>query len=326
VNTDALHCRTKGIADIGMLQISHMPLLGNIQLEDSYDIVANFTNYSGSPLYVDSLLVYYRVDGGGYQAIQMQQQIGNAYLASIPYQEAGTVVEYYIHGADESGRSANHPYIGAPDPHEFTVVQMLPGLLVDPDTLLYTTVEQCVEGQLVKIYPDREEDVVINSINQEEWDEFYWWSEPLISFPYNLAANDSLVLTVYIGLPTDNPDGFAQDTMFIDCDGGDKKVLIMVDEDLISGIRESEKPNVISNIYPNPFEGKTRLKLQLEQAQDIRMEVYDIRGMMVSVISKERLSAGEHTLTWDGRTFPSGIYHIVLRGETFTEAAKIIKR
>jgi agmatine/peptidylarginine deiminase len=326
VNTGALHCRTKGIADIGMLHISHMPLLGNIQLDDSYDIVANFTNYSGSPLYTDSLLVYYRIDGGAYQEIQMEQQLGNAYFAAIPYQEEGAVVEYYIHGADESGRSANHPYIGAPDPHEFTVVQMFPGLMVAPDTLLYTTVEQCVDGQVLKIYPEGEEDAVINVINQEEWDEFYWWSEPTISFPYNLPAGDSLVLTVYIGLPTENPEGFIQDTMFIDCDGGDQEVLIIVDEDLISGIGEPEGSKVISSIYPNPFEEITQLNLHVEQAQDISMEVYDIRGVMVAGIPTARLSAGEHTLTWDGSRFPSGLYHIVIRGETFTEAAKIIKR
>lgn len=325
-NTDALHCRTKGIADIGMLFIDHMPLLGNIQMEDSYDIVAGFTNYSGSPLYTDSLLLYYRIDNGSYQEVQMQQQIGSMYFAAIPYQEEGALVEYYIHGADESGRSANHPYIGAPDPHEFTVVQMLPGLLVTPDTLLYTTVEQCVDGQLVKIYPDGEEDVIINSINQEEWDEFYWWSEPIISFPYVVQAEDSLILTVYVGIPIDSQVNFVQDTMFIDCDGGDHEVLIIVDEDIISGIIDSEETTVISNIYPNPFEDKTQILLHVEEAQDVSMEVYDIRGILVSSMAKSKLSAGRHTLTWEGNAFPAGIYHVVIRGETFTGSAKMIKR
>ncbi|MDZ7777165.1 MAG: hypothetical protein U5L09_16890 [Bacteroidales bacterium] len=33
--------------------------------------------------------------------------------------EEATEVYYYIHAADESGRSENHPYIGAYDPHDF---------------------------------------------------------------------------------------------------------------------------------------------------------------------------------------------------------------
>ena len=108
-NTDALHCRAKGIADIGMLHIDHYPLLGNIQIQDNYNIVASITAYSGSNLYADSILLYYQVNGEPFQSIQMTQQLGNLYAGTIPYQDEGTVVGYYIHAADESGSSMNHP-------------------------------------------------------------------------------------------------------------------------------------------------------------------------------------------------------------------------
>ena len=144
-NTDALHCRAKGIADIEMLHIKHMPLLGNVQLQDEYEITAIITNYSGSPIYTDSVLLFYKTNGA-YQQVDMVQQLGNSYKGLIPYQDEGTQVSYYIHAADESGRSTDHPLIGGYDPHDFTVVQTLPGLTVDPDTLLYTESMQAVEG------------------------------------------------------------------------------------------------------------------------------------------------------------------------------------
>lgn len=325
-NTDAIHCRTKGIADTGMIYINHFPILGNIQMQDEYDVTATITNYSGMPLYPDSLLVFYRVDGGAYESVLMSQLIGNQYSAAIPYMEEGATVEYYIHAADESGRNASHPLIGAPDPHEFTVVQMLAGLIVTPDTLIYTTADQCMEGQDVKIYPDGAEDVIIDFINQEEMDVFYWWSEPQITFPYTLPAGDSLVLTVYIALPVDQSIDFDQDTMFIECGGGDQEVLIMVDEDIISALEEPEESFNISGIYPNPFENTTNISLSIRQTQQIRIDVLDINGKLVSNIADKTFTPGDHHLRWDGSQLPAGIYHVIVRGDQLIGTAKVIKR
>ena len=330
-NTDALHCRTKGIADMGMLYIKHMPLLGNIQLLDEYEISANITNYSGSPLYPDSLLLYYKEGMGNYQSVIMTQQIGSLYMGVIPYQEDGTMVSYYIHAADESGRNANHPYIGAPDPHEFTVLQMIPGLIVVPDTLLFEDMLQAMEGLEVKIYPQDNEDVVIDNINQEEWDEFYWWSEPVVDFPYLLQATDSLILTVYIGIPVDQPLGYVQDTMFIECEAGDHEVLIIVNEDIISNINESQDPISISGIYPNPFNDLTNIVFDMPQGGHAVVYILDMRGNMVSSLADRHFAKGEHRLQWDGRSendfdCPAGIYHLVVKTDQAMGTSKMIKR
>ncbi len=48
------------------------------------------------------------------------QSLGNDYYhAVIPPQVNGTMVSYYIHAEDASGRAENHPYIGAPDAYSF---------------------------------------------------------------------------------------------------------------------------------------------------------------------------------------------------------------
>ncbi|HSG68133.1 MAG TPA: agmatine deiminase family protein [Bacteroidales bacterium] len=330
-NTDALHCRTKGIADMGMLHIKHMPLLGNIQMQDEYTITATITANSGSPLYADSVRVYYRENGGAYQSIQMIQQLGNVYAADIPFQDEGTIVEYYIHAADESGRSMNHPYIGAPDPHEFTVVQFLPGIMTTPDTLLFTDVVQAMEGLDVKIFPADEQDVIIDYINLEASDVFYWWAEPIVDFPYLLTAGDSLVLTVYIGIPTDNPLGFVQDTMFVECSGGDRQVLIIVDEDIISATQEPVKQSLVKNIFPNPFTRSANIMVELMAGSNVEGMVYDMRGNMVRKIAEGRYTRGTHSLHWDGNNdagqeCPAGIYYFVMKTDFGQQTGKIIKR
>ena len=325
-NTDALHCRTKGIVDTGMLFIDHFPILGNVQMQDEYNILASIINYSGAPLYPDSILLYYSANGSLFQSVTMTSVLGNQYSASIPFMEEGTNVSYYIHAADASGRNTNHPYIGAPDPHEFTVVQMAPGIMVLPDTLLYTDVTQALEGLKVRIYPDGEEDAVIDHINQEEMDEFYWWSEPEITFPYTIPAGDSLVLTVYVGITVDNPLNFVQDTMFVECEGGDQQVLIMVDEDIISSIREPETSVSIASVYPNPFEEQTNIRISTGYDQHLKVDVLDVMGNFVSNISDKLFTKGEHQLQWDGSAYPAGIYYVVVRGDQLIGSARMIKR
>ncbi len=329
-NTDALHCRTKGIADLGMLHIKHMPLLGNVQMQDEYVLSATIVNYSGSPLYSDSVLLYYRENGGAFQEVQMVQQLGSIYSGTIPYMEEGTLVEYYIHAADASGRSAEHPFIGAPDPHEFTVVQMLPGLIVEPDTLLFETVNQAVEGLEVVIRPDEDEDVLITGINQEEYDPFYWWSEPEITFPYTLSAGDSLVLTVYVALVTDGSAGYVQDTMFIECEAGTWDVLIMANEDIISAIDDETVHASITNVYPNPFEHQAHIEFSLEENAWAELYVVDIRGNIVTKLAGEHFRQGRHDIYWDGHNnegteCPAGVYHIVVKTASDLSVSRLLK-
>jgi len=262
----------------------------------------------------------------------MVQQIGNIYKGVIPYQPEGTVVGYYIHAADGSGRSANHPYIGAPDPHRFTVVQMLPGLAVTPDTLLFDDVVQAIEGLQVKIFPDGEEDVVIDNINLEEWDEFYWWAEPVVEFPYNLAAGDSLVLTVFVGVPVDNPSTYVQDTMFIQCAGGDHEVLIIVNEDILTqGIGEQQEKPAITAIYPNPFSHMANIEFNMPKAGHAMVYVLDNMGRHVTELANGNFTGGRHHLQWDGRNAvgsvcPAGIYYLVVRSGEMLETARMVKR
>jgi len=120
-STDALHCRAKGIADLNAVYIDHIPLLGDVPVQDEYQIEASITAYGGSALYSDSLFIYYSVNGSAYSNTLLTQVEGNVYSGLIPGQGAGSLVEYYLYAADESGRNATHPFIGSPDPHVFNV-------------------------------------------------------------------------------------------------------------------------------------------------------------------------------------------------------------
>jgi agmatine/peptidylarginine deiminase len=120
-STDALHCRTHEVPDVGMLHIFHSALYGEQDEMENYEITAEINSYGGNGLYADSLRVYYSVNNGPWDFVLMANESGNTYTANIPGQNPGDVIQYYIHAADESERSENHPYMGAADPHEFVV-------------------------------------------------------------------------------------------------------------------------------------------------------------------------------------------------------------
>ncbi len=121
-STDALHCRAKEIPDRYMLYISHIPILGNQSYsENGYTINSRIVPYSGEDVIEESTLLYWRVLCGQWNVIQMEPERGDGYTATIPPQEIGTTVSYYVHSEDYSARTANHPYIGASDPHFFVV-------------------------------------------------------------------------------------------------------------------------------------------------------------------------------------------------------------
>jgi len=132
-STDALHCRTKGIADRNMLYIKHLPIVGNVQINQDYQISADIIPYSGQSVVAESTKVFYKTDNGNYQSLDMTLQSGNTYIATIPAQAEGSDVYYYIHSVDQAGNSANLPFIGAPDPFHFHVGQPVPpNLVVNP--------------------------------------------------------------------------------------------------------------------------------------------------------------------------------------------------
>lgn len=122
-NTDALHCRTRGVMDFEMLFVDHRNVLfGTQECGDSIAVTSKFIAYSGKPLKEDSLLVYYSIDNGPYQAAHMTAT-GNPdeYVGYIKGYHQASEVDYYVFGADESGHRYQQPVFGELDPHHFTV-------------------------------------------------------------------------------------------------------------------------------------------------------------------------------------------------------------
>ena len=120
-STDALHCRTHEINDRQMLYVSHFPFWGEHDADESFDIDVKIKAYSGHALYGDSLKVVYKVNSGSWQSILLSDLGQNQFTCSLSGFASGDTIRYFIHAADQSGRSVDHPFTGAHDPHLFVI-------------------------------------------------------------------------------------------------------------------------------------------------------------------------------------------------------------
>jgi hypothetical protein len=76
--------------------------------------------------------------------------------------------------------------------------------------------------------------------------------------------------------------------------------------------------------FPNPFNPSTTISFSLPRTGDVKISVYDIGGRLVHTLREGRLEAGEHSVEFDGRALPSGIYFARMVAGEFVKVQKMI--
>lgn len=298
-NTDALHCRTKGVADLGMLYIKHMPMLGNIGHQYDYEISADITACSGEVIYSDSVFIYYSVNGSDYMSSLMEFQSGTTWTGMINDIEAGDDVSYYLYAADESGRSATHPFIGQPDPHEFSAFNFAADeLVVEPDSLIYLNFDDCIYGLPLYVVNVSNDSVELTDITAFSYEGgFYWEVENMPVTPTKIASDDTLILNVVVGIPVNYWGQMLQDTLNIETATEGYSSLIIVDSDLIQAQEEVIPENGLE-VFPNPFHYQLRFEFDSNKDEKISLRLYDLSGRL---LYSDQYSAfrGNHQMTLD---------------------------
>ena len=93
-------------------------------------------------------------------------------------------------------------------------------------------------------------------------------------------------------------------------------------------IRQPSANVVLKQNWPNPFNPSTTIQFSMDQRGYHDLIVYDARGARVKVLSRGTISAGLHTVNWDGtndrgRPVASGVYFYRLRTANSTETKKM---
>ena len=76
--------------------------------------------------------------------------------------------------------------------------------------------------------------------------------------------------------------------------------------------------------YPNPFNPETSFRFTLPAAEYVTLRIYDLLGRQQENLIEGRLTPGEHVVSWNAVTHPSGIYFCQLRTSTSTQTKKLL--
>jgi hypothetical protein len=80
----------------------------------------------------------------------------------------------------------------------------------------------------------------------------------------------------------------------------------------------------ISDVYPNPFNARTRINYNLPKGDVIKLMVCDLNGRLVNELENGFVEAGNHTAVLNFESLPSGLYIIRLEAGSLNSQKKLI--
>lgn len=95
--------------------------------------------------------------------------------------------------------------------------------------------------------------------------------------------------------------------------------------DLFVGVEENEA-NFGLSVFPNPTNGLTNINVELNEASEVTVEVFNMVGQNVSIKNYGTLN-GSNILPFDGTNLDAGVYfiNVIVNGEKLTKKVTITK-
>ena len=80
----------------------------------------------------------------------------------------------------------------------------------------------------------------------------------------------------------------------------------------------------INQAYPNPFNPSTSIDFTLSNNEQLSINVFDMNGRLVQMLSDGVMDAGHHTITWNAENQTSGVYFVKFESENYTSTQKVV--
>ncbi|NQT33638.1 T9SS type A sorting domain-containing protein [bacterium] len=76
--------------------------------------------------------------------------------------------------------------------------------------------------------------------------------------------------------------------------------------------------------FPNPFNSSTTIRFELPHTSQVSITLTDLTGRRIATLLDDRLTAGNHHLTWDAKDYPAGMYLCKMRADGFSRTKKLV--
>jgi len=81
----------------------------------------------------------------------------------------------------------------------------------------------------------------------------------------------------------------------------------------VTGISYAADGNVLHQNFPNPFKEDTKIRFTLARRTEVSLKVFGMPGQEVATVAEGIYEAGEHEVTFQDPTIPSGTYFYQLQ-------------
>lgn len=75
--------------------------------------------------------------------------------------------------------------------------------------------------------------------------------------------------------------------------------------------------------YPNPFNPETSISFKLPQDSKVMIQIFNVLGQEIKTLVNTKFKAGTHTVTFNGRDLPSGMYIFAMQAGNFKESKRM---
>jgi Secretion system C-terminal sorting domain/Viral BACON domain len=138
-------------------------------------------------------------------------------------------------------------------------------------------------------------------------------------FPTQLLAMDSFGVTVegaaLSGGATDwSADGFGE------------TLSSYQSEPAVGVVADAVIPSefALGQAYPNPFNPSTTLTVNLPEATELKVDVYNVAGQHVATLANSNYVAGSYTLTFDASHLSGGVYFVQATAGSWNDVQKVV--
>ena len=80
----------------------------------------------------------------------------------------------------------------------------------------------------------------------------------------------------------------------------------------------------MSSAYPNPFNPVTNIEINIPELSNVNVSIHNIQGQLVETLVNKSLQAGKHHIVWNGKSYPSGVYFLVMKSSAFSQVEKLM--
>ncbi len=148
-----------------------------------------------------------------------------------------------------------------------------------------------------------------------------FWLVQCSSFPSGWNASETLKTVFYTG----DVSPQAERHVILTYNSSDSADVVILSQTGISQdvglIPESSK---LYQNHPNPFNPQTSITFDVEASGHVLLQVYNLNGQLVQTLVDGECSAGQHSVLWQPKDLPSGVYVYYFQSGLFSSRKKML--